>query len=334
MDNKHKIVLLADPVLLLTLKAGLSREPEVDIQFTASQSGEIISFLEKKGPTAAEMIVISDFTVPVADSSFISALNKLDVPLVAIVASVNDGFRVLEQGASDMIVHRATNANEDIFFYRMLIVHVHNTVQQIETDKQRINACSTDPITGKIIALGSSTGGTETVLEILKQMPADVPPILVVQHMPPVFTKMYADRANHLCEINVREARDGDRIANGLALIAPGDFHMTLVKKNDQFYVECKKGERVCGQCPSVDVLFHSVAQTAKANAVGVILTGMGADGAEGLYSMRQNGAYTIGQDEETSIVYGMPRAAYERGAVISQQPLYRIPREILDHAR
>jgi two-component system chemotaxis response regulator CheB len=148
--------------------------------------------------------------------------------------------------------------------------------------------------------------------------------------MPPVFTRLYAERVDKLCAIEVWEAQDGDRLANGLALVAPGDFHMVLAKKNSEYIVHLHKGEPVQSQRPAADILFESVAKTASANAVGVILTGMGEDGARGLHAMRQKGAYTIGQDEATSMVYGMPRAAHERGAVLIQLPLSDIAQEIM----
>lgn len=177
-----------------------------------------------------------------------------------------------------------------------------------------------------VIALGASTGGTEAILDILKELPTDMPGIVIVQHMPPGFTKMYADRLNGLCEMEVREAKTGDRVKPGLALIAPGDAHMKLVQIGQDYSVQCSPGERVSGHCPSVDVLFHSVAKTAKSNAVGILLTGMGRDGASGLLAMRESGAYTIGQDRASCVVYGMPMAAYEIGAVMKQASCQQIP--------
>lgn len=177
-----------------------------------------------------------------------------------------------------------------------------------------------------IIAIGASTGGTEAILAILKELPADLPGIVVVQHMPPGFTKMYADRLNGLCSMEVREAKTGDRIKPGLALIAPGDAHMRTVRIGQEYSVQCSPGERVSGHCPSVDVLFHSVARAAKGDAVGILLTGMGRDGAAGLLAMREAGAYTIGQDQASCVVYGMPMAAYEIGAVTTQAACNQIP--------
>lgn len=185
---------------------------------------------------------------------------------------------------------------------------------------------------GKIIAIGSSTGGTETVLEILKQLPAGSPPVLVVQHMPPVFTKIYATRLHNNCTMSVWEARDGDELRPGLVLIAPGELQMSLERRDGKLIVRCLEGEKVNGHCPSVDVLFSSVAKVSGKKALGVILTGMGADGAKGLLEMRQAGAFTLGQDEKSAVVYGMPKAAHEIGAVAKQAPLGEIPRLIQEN--
>ena len=171
----------------------------------------------------------------------------------------------------------------------------------------------------RIIAIGASTGGTEATLEVLKRLPVDVPGILVTQHMPPNFTKMYAQRLDKICAIKVSEAENGERVEKGHAYIAPGDKQMTLEKDSRGYYIRCMPGEKVSGHCPSVDVLFHSVAEKAGENAIGIIMTGMGKDGAEGLLQMRRKGAYTIGQDKETCVVYGMPMVAFNVGAVTEQ---------------
>ena len=167
-----------------------------------------------------------------------------------------------------------------------------------------------------IIALGASTGGTEATLEVMKRLPADIPAMLIVQHMPTGFTQMYADRLNRLCHMEVREAKDGDELHRGLALLAPADLQMRVVRSGTRYTVSCKSGEKVSGHRPSVDALFFSVAEQVKCKMAGIIMTGMGRDGADGLLKMRQAGAYTIGQDKESSVVYGMPMVAYNIGAV------------------
>ena len=177
-----------------------------------------------------------------------------------------------------------------------------------------------------VVAIGASTGGTEAIFDVVKDFGTDIPGVVVVQHMPPGFTKMYAKRLDDQCRLQVKEAETGDRVLPGRMLIAPGgDMHMHLVKVNGAYQVECKKGPRVNGHCPSVDVLFDSVARVAGANALGIILTGMGGDGANGLLAMRKAGARTIGQDESTCVVYGMPKVAYDLGAVQYQEKLFNI---------
>lgn len=182
-----------------------------------------------------------------------------------------------------------------------------------------------------IIAIGASTGGTEAILEVVRNFPPDTPGVVMVQHMPAGFTKMFVDRINDICHMEVREAVQGDRVKQGLILLAPGgDRQMRLKRDSKGYYVQLSREEKVNGHCPSVGVLFDSVADISGADAVGVLLTGMGADGAEGLKKMRQAGAYTIGQDEKTCVVYGMPKVAFEIGAVARQLPLKDISAAVL----
>jgi two-component system chemotaxis response regulator CheB len=182
-----------------------------------------------------------------------------------------------------------------------------------------------------IIAIGASTGGTEAILEVLKRLPADCPGIVITQHIPAVFSLAFAKRLNEICPMEVKEARDGDTLARGRALIAPGNFHMLLRKSpGGGFRVTVQDGPRVCYQRPSVDVMFSSVAEAAGAHAVGVLLTGMGSDGARGLLKMKQAGARTIAQDETSCVVFGMPREAIRLGAAEQVASLGRVPAAIL----
>lgn len=190
-------------------------------------------------------------------------------------------------------------------------------------------SCAMIETTNKIIAMGASTGGTEAIRHVLERMPADAPGILITQHMPEKFTRSFAERLNNLCHIEVREAKDGDSIIPGLALIAPGNYHMILRRSGARYFVETHQALPVNGHRPSVDVLFESVAKYAGSNAVGVIMTGMGGDGARGLWMMKENGARTIAQDEETCVVFGMPKEAIRIGAAEKITPLTRIPEEI-----
>ena len=185
-----------------------------------------------------------------------------------------------------------------------------------------------------VIAIGASTGGTEATLDVLKRLPADMPGIVVTQHMPPGFTKMYAERLDRICKLEVKEAQNGDRIRKGLVLIAPGALQMRVEKDLKGDYVTCQEGEKVNGHRPSVDVLFHSVAKKIGKNALGIIMTGMGRDGAEGLLAMRQAGSFTIGQDKESCVVYGMPMVAYDIGGVCIQASCSNISNVLLGQLR
>ncbi len=190
------------------------------------------------------------------------------------------------------------------------------------------------PAADTVFAIGASTGGTEAIASLLKRLPKSSPGIVIAQHIPPEFSRAFAGRLNDICDMEVKEAVDGDTLHAGLALVAPGDFHMLLRRRGGRYFVNVKTGPRVCYQRPSVDVLFCSVAEAAGAAAVGVILTGMGADGAQGLLKMHAAGAYTLAQDEATCVVFGMPREAIELAAVDQVLPLPAIPGALLSSRR
>jgi two-component system chemotaxis response regulator CheB len=185
--------------------------------------------------------------------------------------------------------------------------------------------------TNKVVAIGASTGGTEALKKVLSMMPPNSPAMVIVQHMPPHFTTAFAERLNSLCPFEVKEASDGDTVRQGRALLAPGNFHMLLKRSGAQYYVEVKNGPRIHHQRPAVDVLFRSTAKYAGANAVGVILTGMGADGAQGLLEMKQTGARTIAQDEKSCVVFGMPKEAIKLGAVDRVVSIENVAKEVLN---
>lgn len=197
----------------------------------------------------------------------------------------------------------------------------------------RLNGNNSLKLDTTVIALGASTGGTEATLQVLERLPADIPGMVITQHMPEGFTGMYAQRLNRLCKMEVKEAVNGDIIKRGRVLIAPGgDNHMRVVRLGGKYTVRVSPGEKVNGHRPSVDVLFKSVAQTVKSCAVGIILTGMGQDGAYGLLDMRNAGAYTIGQDKESCVVYGMPMVAQNIGAVCIQSSCTNIPSVLINY--
>jgi two-component system chemotaxis response regulator CheB len=185
--------------------------------------------------------------------------------------------------------------------------------------------------TDKLLAIGASTGGTEALKEVLVQMPADTPGTLIVQHMPEGFTRAFSERLNTLCAMQISEARDGDSVIPGRALIAPGNSHMSLRRSGAKYYVDVKQGPLVMRHRPSVEVLFQSVAKFGGANAIGVMLTGMGNDGSTGMLEMKKAGAFNIAQDEASCVVFGMPKEAIKLGAVDKIVPLDKVPRTILD---
>jgi len=185
--------------------------------------------------------------------------------------------------------------------------------------------------TNKVLAIGASTGGTQAIQKVLSAMPLNAPGTVIVQHMPEHFTRSFAERLDEICAVHVKEAEDGDTVVPGKVLIAPGNYHMLLNRSGANYYVQIRSGPLVSRHRPSVDVLFKSVARYAGGNAVGVIMTGMGGDGAEGLLEMRNNGAATIAQDEASCVVFGMPREAIALNAADHVVPLDRIPRKILE---
>lgn len=187
---------------------------------------------------------------------------------------------------------------------------------------------------GTVIAIGASTGGTEAIAEVLRHLPSDTPGTVITQHIPPIFSLAFANRMNQLCAMEVKEAVDGDIVAPGRALIAPGNFHMILRRSGSTVRVQIKDGPQVCYQRPSVDVMFASVAESCGPDAIGVILTGMGVDGAQGLLRMKRAGAVTIAQDEASCIVFGMPREAIRISAVDQVLPLSQVADAILSQSR
>jgi two-component system, chemotaxis family, protein-glutamate methylesterase/glutaminase len=289
-------------------------------------------------------VITLDIEMPRMDGlSFLSKLMKFYPMPVVVVSSLTprnsqNAIRALELGAVDVICKPGSSLSTTDISQRLVeAIRVASRAKIARTaltepvDKKSSQEYKIQlKTTHKVIAVGASTGGTIAIEKLLSKMPLNVPGILIVQHMPEYFTASFAERLNTLCKIEVREAKDGDTAAPGLALIAPGGHHMLLERSGAFYQVRIKGGPMVHHQKPSVDVLFHSVAKNAGANAIGVLLTGMGADGADGLLAMKQNKAYTIAQDEATSVVYGMPGEAVKLGAACDVLPLDDISGRII----
>lgn len=260
-------------------------------------------------------------------------------PVVVISAVDNIVFDALEAGAVDFIAKADArpNANMQSILHELVVkVKIAATANVKRRNLINVQTISSSNNTNnmnknRVIAIGASTGGTDAILEVIKGFSMNTPGIVIVQHMPPVFTGMYAERLNNILNLEVKEAKSGDIVKPGRVLIAPGGKQMKLVRNGTELSVYCYDGEKFNGHAPSVDVLFDSVANIMGANAIGVILTGMGKDGSNGLLKMKQNGARTVGQDEKSCIVYGMPKAAYDIGAVDIQVDLKRISKEVND---
>lgn len=288
-------------------------------------------------------VVLLDIEMPRMDG--LTYLRKLmaERPLPVIVCSALAGrgtevaIRALEEGAVDIVEKPRAALSE---FLSESNVRLLDAIRGAASARLRRRSTAPPPAvptplrrtSARIVAIGASTGGTEALREILEALPPDAPGIVIVQHMPELFTAAFARRLNETCRVQVKEAADGDRIIPGRALIAPGNRHLLVRRDGAQYAVCLSDGPLVSRHRPSVDVLFQSVARAAGPNAVGVILTGMGNDGAAGLLEMQQSGAVTLAQDESTSVVFGMPGAAIARGAARFVHPLQGIAPAILSH--
>lgn len=235
------------------------------------------------------------------------ALDALSIGALEVISKPSAAYSV-----GDMSIQLA----EKIRAVHSIRVVARKASLQEDSSILRTNSRALAATTNKLIAIGASTGGTEAIRKVITRFPITSPGVLIVQHMPAQFTTTFAERLNSLCEMEVKEAQDGDTISNGRILIAPGNYHMLLKRSGARYYVQVKNGPMVHHQRPAVDVLFKSVAKYAGANALGIILTGMGSDGAAGMLSMKEAGAINIAQDENSSVVYGMPREAVKLGAV------------------
>ncbi len=320
------------------LQRNLSRDPEIDVVGTAPDP-----YVARDMIVALKPDVISlDVEMPRMDG--ITFLRKLmtyyPLPVVILSSLTPKGgalaIEALEAGAFDVMSKtRSADGDEDIYA---------ELAAKLKAAAQVKAASRPDPASpvrlamsraaNKIVAVGASTGGTVALMKLLSAMPVDAPGFVIVQHMPKHFTRAFANRLNEMCDIDVKEAEQGDVVAPGRALIAPGDLHTLLRRSGPTYFVEVKNGPLVTRHRPSVNMLFKSVSKYAGANAIGVIMTGMGNDGAEGMKELKANGAYTIAQDEASCVVFGMPKEAIALKCVDWVLPLDRIPNKILEVAQ
>lgn len=335
--SKRIRVLVVDDSMVFReiIKKGISSDSNIEVVAVASDPFEAKDKILEYNPD----VMTCDIEMPKMNGiEFIRRLMP-QYPLPVIVISAVSGvvFDAIDAGAVDFIAKpNATNVKDVETFIKEIIVKIKTaSLSKVRiSDQNKIINRQYNPVevnSRQIIAIGASTGGTEAISRILRELPGNMPGIVIVQHIPPVFSRMFAERLNGSTMLDIKEAGNGDYISPGRVLIAPGDKHMTVKRMGDRYKVECFEGEKVNGHCPSVDVLFESVAKEVGSDAIGVILTGMGYDGAKGLLMMKRKGARTIGQDEASSVVYGMPKAAYNIGAVQKQVHLDKIPKLLLN---
>lgn len=334
--SKLHVLLVDDSALVRDVMTQIV-EAEKDMRITTAM--DPIMAMEKLAKDPPDVVVL-DIEMPHMDG--LTFLRKImaERPMPVVICSsltATDktlAVQAIEEGAIEVINKRQLKVWD---FFKESAGHIVDVIRGAALARGRVKKTqSPEPPVGappppkaplrittdKVIAVGASTGGTEAIRQVLMAMPPESPGIVIVQHMPEVFTAAFAERLNTLCAIEVKEAEDGDRVLNGRALIAPGNFHMMLQASGGHYVVRVKNGPLVSRHRPSVDVLFSSVAENAGANAVGVIMTGMGDDGARGLLEMKEAGAHTIAQDEASSVVFGMPKEAIRRGAVHEIVPL------------
>lgn len=303
-------------------------------------------FARERMSRARPDVILLDLVMPRMDGlTFLREMMRED-PIPTIVFSSHAGrgsetaLRALDEGAVEIIGKPSLGTRDFLNESATLLIdavraaagaRIGRASKRGQTVAPRAPLRAAQP--ARLVAFGASAGGTEALREILEAMPADAPPILVVQHMPEQYTRAFAARLDASCQIRVKEAEEGDRVVPGLALIAPGNRHLLLSRSGAELLVKLSDSPRVSRHRPSVDVLFGSVAQVMGADSVGVILTGMGADGARGLLELRRQGGHTIAQDEQTSVVFGMPREAMALGAVEEVRPLGEIASAVLAQA-
>ncbi len=344
--KKIKVLIIDDSALVRQLLAtNLSRVPDIEVVGTASDVYIARDKIVKLNPD----VLTLDVEMPKMDG--VEFLRKLmpqyPIPTVVVSSLTQRGkqisFEALEAGAIDFVPKPSVNLRQGFaemmkdLIQKIRIASVSDVShwknkKVVYKPQQKTKAL--EESTDKIIAIGASTGGTEALKAVLTKFPADMPGVVVVQHMPPGFTKMFADTLNNLCKMNVKEGKTGDRIMRGEIIIAPGNFQLQVVRRGGIYEILCLPNDFKHLHCPSIDVMMLSVAKNVGKNAMGAILTGMGKDGSQGLLAMKKAGSFTVAQDEKTSVVYGMPKVAFEVGAVDEVLPLDKIGDRIVSKTR
>ena len=339
-----KVLIVDDSAVVREIFAvELSKDPELEVVGTAIDPYIARDKIIKLKPD----VITLDVEMPRMDGiTFLRKLMRYNpIPVIIVSSLIPKGgqlaFEAMNAGAIDIlckpgVAYTVGDMSVELIDKIKSAAAVNmsrwtNLASQNAEPSQRLSIIKT---TNKVVAIGASTGGTQALQSILSAMPINAPGIVIVQHMPEHFTTSFAQRLNELCAIEVKEAENGDSVIPGKALIAPGNKHMLLRRSGARYYVDVKNGPLVSRHRPSVEVLFNSVAQSVGPNAIGVIMTGMGADGADGMLKMKQNGAITIAQDEASCVVFGMPKEAIKRGGVDHIVSLNKIPESILTHAQ
>jgi two-component system chemotaxis response regulator CheB len=352
-NNKIKVLVIDDSALIRSvMKEIIDREKDMVCVGAAPDPIAARDMIKALNPD----VLTLDVEMPRMDGlEFLERLMRLrPMPVVMVSTLTERGsditFRALELGAVDFVSKPKMDIARGMEEYALEIAdkiraaaqsHVRarkNVAPMLVQEKLSADAILPSSMPGrfasteKLIIIGASTGGTEAIKEVLTRLPADVPGILVTQHMPENFTKSFADRLNSLCKISVKEAEHNERILPGHAYIAPGHSHLLLKRSGANYMTELSQGPPVNRHRPSVDVLFRSAANVAGANAMGIILTGMGKDGAQGMVEMKRAGSFTIAQDEATCVVFGMPREAIALGGAAEVLPLQNVARRTLEY--
>ena len=348
MSEQIKVLIVDDSSLIRKVVSDILRkDPEIRVIGAAENGKSAILMNNELNPD----VITMDIEMPILDG--LSALKQVmstnPKPVIMMSALTQYGadatFKALELGAVDFIPKKAANMTMSVEELGVSLIAKIKTasksrlgINKFESWMNRVKQFSPESklgktVSDKIVAIGTSTGGPSALINIFNQFPEKFPsPVLVVQHMPEGFTNAFAKRLNNSSTLEVKEAEDGDDLLSGHGYVAPGNFHMNIEKKWDNFKIRVFKADKVSGHMPSIDVLFDSVAEYAGDKSVGVIMTGMGRDGADGLMKIKSKGGYTIAQNEETSVVYGMNRVAVEIGAVNEIVPLAHITDRIVKH--